>query len=355
VVEGGQSLVASAAERLKLFGVPSQEIRRLKSTGKTRRAVEIDAPISGYVVELNAKPNMYAQPETRLFTITDLSKVWIYAAVFQNEISKVKVGADALVTVDSYPGEQFTGRVDYIWPQIDPMTRTVRVRCELANADGRLRPGMFARVLLRSELGRMLVIPQDGVLRTGTRNIVFIDRGDGFLAPSEVELGPRTGDDLVVLKGLKAGDRIVSSANFLIDSESQLQAAAGTFVPPPPGVSAAASQPGTSMPAAAVEMKTDPDPPARGRDRVRVTLRDASGKPITGANVSVTFYMAAMPAMGMAAMRAQATATDQGNGVYASDIDLQSGGTWQVTIVAAKDGQTIATKQFNVTASGPMA
>jgi Cu(I)/Ag(I) efflux system membrane fusion protein/cobalt-zinc-cadmium efflux system membrane fusion protein len=120
-------------------------------------------------------------------------------------------------------------------------------------------------------------------------------------------------------------------------------------------VSAAAGQPEVSASSATIEMTSDPNPPARGKNRLRLTLKDAAGKPIAGAQVSVTFYMAAMPSMGMAAMRAQAAATDQGNGVYAADMELQSGGSWQVTITAAKDGRTLATKQFNSSVSGSMA
>ncbi len=137
--------------------------------------------------------------------------------------------------------------------------------------------------------------------------------------------------------------------------ESQLQAAAGTFVPPPPGVSAAAGQPQTQGPSVSANLTTDPNPPARGKNKLIVTLKDAADKPLAGAQVSVTFYMAAMPAMGMAAVKAQSTLTDQGDGTYSGTIDLQSGGTWQVTITATKDGQPVANKQFNATVSGPMA
>ena len=158
-----------------------------------------------------------------------------------------------------------------------------------------------------------------------------------------------------MLKGLKAGERIVSSANFLLDSESQLQAAAGTFVPPPPGVSAAAGQPQAQAPAVSANLTTEPDPPARGKNKLIVTLKDVGDKPLAGAQVAVTYYMAAMPAMGMAAMKAQSTLTDQGNGTYSGTIDLQSGGTWLVTITATKDGQPVTNKQFNASVSGPMA
>ena len=352
VTADAASLVDSAAERLKLWGISPREIARLERERTVRRTVEIDSPMSGYIVERNALPNMYVQPDTRLFTITDLSKVWIYAAVFQDEIGKVRPGDPATVTVDAYPGTSFEGRVDFIQPQIDPMTRTARVRCEFINPKGHLMPGMFAHVALDLLMGEQLVIPDSAVLRTGTHNVAFIDRGDGYLTPAEIELGQHVGDQFIVLKGLAPGQQIVSSANFLIDSESQLQAAAGAFVPFPPGVGANAAE---TTPKANIEFTSDPTPLVRGHNKVIVTLRDAKGAAITGAQVTVSFYMAAMPAMGMTAMRAQGTAYDQGNGAYAANIELPSGGTWRLTITASQGGRPIATKQVDASASGSMA
>jgi RND family efflux transporter MFP subunit len=356
VTTDASSLVDSAAERLKLWGVSPREIARLQRERSVRRAVEIDSPMSGYIVERNALPNMYVQPDTRLFTITDLSKVWIYAAVFQDEIGKVRPGDLATVTVDAYPGRSFNGRVDFIQPQIDPMTRTARVRCEFSNSKGQLLPGMFAHVALDLPMGEQIVIPDTAILRTGTHNVAFIDRGDGYLAPAEIELGPHVGDEFIVLKGLSPGQQIVSSANFLIDSESQLQAAAGAFVPPPPGVGAnAGGQSVQTIPQASIEFTSDPNPLARGHNKVIVTLRDSKGAAISGAQVTLSFYMAAMPAMGMATMRAQGPAYDQRNGTYAANLELPSGGTWSLTITASKEGHPIATKQVDVSAGGSMA
>jgi multidrug efflux pump subunit AcrA (membrane-fusion protein) len=356
VTTGASSLVDSAAERLKLWGVSPREIARLQRERSVRRAIEIDSPMSGYIVERNALPNMYVQPDTRLFKITDLSKVWIYAAVFQDEIGKVRPGDPATVTVDAYPGRSFDGRVDFIQPQIDPATRTARVRCEFSNSKGQLLPGMFAHVALDLPMGEQIVIPDTAVLRTGTHSVAFIDRGDGYLAPAGIELGPHVGDEFIVLKGLSPGHQIVSSANFLIDSESQLRAAAGAFAPAPPSVDAnAGGQSVTAIPQTSIEFTSDPNPLARGHNKMIVTLRDSKGAAISGTQVTVSFYMAAMPAMGMAAMRVQGSAEDQGNGTYAANIELPSGGTWSLTITASKGGHPIATKQVDVSAGGSMA
>jgi RND family efflux transporter MFP subunit len=355
VANGAQSLTSAALDRLKLFGVPAAEISRLQREGTVRDAVEIDSPMTGYVVERNALPNLYAQPDTKLYSITTLSSVWIYAAVFQDQLGQVRVGDPVTVTVDAYPGRSFRGRVNFIWEAMDTNTRTARVRCSFENPERLLKLGMYVNISITPRFGRGLVIPDSGVFRTGTHNVVFIDRGDGYLTPTEVELGPRLGHSFQVLNGLHVGDRIVSSANFLIDSESQLQAASGSFVPPPPGVSATAGQPQGQAPAVSANLTTDPNPPARGKNKLTVTVKDSSGKPVSGAQVSVTFYMAAMPAMEMAAMKAQSSLVEQRAGTYAGTIDLQSGGTWQVTLTASKDGQTLVGKQFNVSVSGSMA
>jgi RND family efflux transporter MFP subunit len=349
VASGADYLVNAALERLKLFGVASGEIARLKRERTVRDAVEIDSPMSGYVTEWSALPNKYVQPDARLYTITDLATVWVYAAVYQSQIGEVKVGDPTSVTVDAYPGMTFKGQVDFIWQAIDPTTRTARVRCALLNPKRLLKLGMYVSIALEPRLGNALVIPDSGVFRTGTRNIVFVDRADGYLQPIEVRLGPHAGREFVVLKGVQAGQRIVSSANFLIDSESQLAGALGTFTPPPPGASAAGNAPSGS-----VELTTNPNPPHKGSNEVLVTVRDSSGRQVTDAQVSMVFFMPAMSAMGMSAMRAQANATPKENGVYAATVNLESGGTWNVTVIASKNGKQIASRQLSMSATGGM-
>src|SRR5712664_1489349 len=351
VTEGAASLLEAATERLKQWGVSQREIARLESTGEVQKELEVDSPVSGYITERNALPNLTVQPETRLYSVADLSTVWVLAEVLQNDLGRIKVGNRASLTVDSYPGRAFEGRVNFIYPQVDMMTRTARARLVFANPGLKLTPGMFVNVTLKVPMGKQLVIPASGVLQSGTRQIVFVSRGDGYIEPREVQLGARAGDDFVMLKGVKAGEEIVTSANFLIDSESQLQAALGSFVPPPPGAGAAGA---INAPQAKAELSTEPDPPHKGANTFRVRLADASGRPISGAEVSVTFSMPAMPAMGMAAMRTQVPLTEKGNGLYEGSGQLGSGGTWQVTILAKKNGQVVASKQLAVNATGGM-
>src|SRR5579863_4319352 len=349
VASSATSLLDAAAERLKQWGVPQKEITRLESTGQVQQELEVDSPVSGYITERNALPSVAVQPEMRLYTLADLSTIWIQAQAFQNDLERIKVGAPATLTVNTYPGRAFAGRVDFIYPQVDMDTRTAKVRVVFSNPGLQLKPGMFVNVSLKVPMGNQLVIPATGVLQSGAREIAFVERSDGYIEPREVQLGSRVGDDFIVLKGLKAGEQIVTSANFLIDSESQLQAALGSFVPPPPGAGAASAM---NAPQANAELTSEPNPPNKGSNIFRIKLTDASGSPISGAEVSVTFFMPAMPAMEMAAMRISVPLGDKGNGVYEGSGVLGSGGTWQTTILAKKNGQTIATKQQSVNATG---
>ncbi len=347
-------LVQAAEERLRQFDVPPAEIAALIQSGKVQREIAVVSPASGYITERNALPNAYVQPDTKLYTIADLSTVWVYANVFQSDVGRLKPGDPANVTVDSYPGRTFHGHIDQILPDVDPATRTVRVRLVFRNPRLALKPGMYVSVNIDEPLGRQLVIPSSGVLQAGTREIAFIDHGQGNLEPRVIETGPQIDDSIVVLKGLQPGDRIVSSANFLVDSEAQLQSVAGSFspLPPPPASSSASGAPAGQ--AIHMDLSTEPSPPRKGANTVRIRLTGADGKPLPGAQVTATFLMPAMPAMGMGAQRAMVTLTDEGQGAYSGPLQLASGGTWQVIVAVIRNGQTIATKQLSLEAVGGM-
>ncbi len=353
VASGAAALTEAAAARLRQWDIPQTEIAAVKEAGKPIPDLEITSPVSGYITERNALPNLYVEPATRLYSIADLSRVWVYAQIFQDDVGRLKPGDAARITVDSYSGRVFHGRIESILPQVDMATRTVRVRLDIANPEVRLKPGMFVNADFETNLGRQLVVPASAVLQSGTRQLTFLDQGEGRLVPKEVVTGPRVGDALIVVSGLSAHQRVVTSANFLIDSESQLQAAAGSYLPPPPGASAATPQPSQNA-QANIEFTTDPVPPRKGNNVIRVKLTDAKATPVTGADVSVTFYMAAMPAMGMAAMTTTVKLNGVDGGMYQGAGVLQSGGTWQVTISAQKNGQSLGTKQLHVNATGGM-
>lgn len=355
VAAGADTLVSSAKERLQQWEVPLSEIAKLESTGKVITDLTIKSPVSGYITERNALPNMYVQPETKLYSIADLSTVWVNAQVFQTDVGRIKPGDPAEVTVDAYPGKTFKGRVDVILPQVDMNTRTVRVRLVFSNPGLQLKPGMYVNVGLKSRTSRALTLPASAVFHSGTKTLVFINKGEGNLEPREIELGSRVGEDYVVVKGIKQGDSIVTSANFLIDSESQLQAAAGAFVPPTPGEGAAAAMNAPAgAPQGTIELTTEPSPPAKGSNLFRVKITGANGAPISGAQVSVIFFMPAMQSMGMAAMKTSVNLSDKGNGLYEGSGELGSGGTWQVNIIAQQNGTVVATKHLSVNVAGGM-
>ncbi|HKV80584.1 MAG TPA: FixH family protein [Candidatus Sulfotelmatobacter sp.] len=348
----GDWLVQAASDRLRQFAVSPGQIAKLEQGGKVEHDIEVESPVSGYITERNALPNQYVQSDTKLYTIADLSTAWVYANVAQNDVGRLKLGNSATVNVDAYPGRKFAGRIDQILPQVDPMTRTVRVRLVFANPGVVLKPGMYVNVSIDVPLGRRLVIPSSGVLQAGTRQIAFVDHGQGYLEPREVEIGPRVDDHSVVLKGLRKGERVVSSANFLVDSEAQLQAAMGSFAPPPgAGAAAAMNAPSQQI---GIDLSTDPTPPHKGANTVRVKLTGVDGNAVAGAQTTVTFFMPAMPAMGMAAMRVGETLSEKGNGVYEGPLQLQTGGTWQVTVTVQRNGQTVASKQLSLSATGGM-
>ena len=354
VASGAASLFSAAKDRLLQWEISPSEIDKLDTTGRVITDLTVNSPVSGYVTEKNVLPNMYVQPETHLYTVSDLSDVWVLAQVFQNDAGKIKPGDHAEVTVDAYPGKSFSGRVDYVLPQVDMTTRTLPVRLVIPNPGLKLRPGMYVNVRLKMPLGKQPTVPTSAVFHSGTRNLVFAYRGDGNIEPRQVELGPRVGEQQIVTKGVRVGEQIVVSANFLIDSEAQLQAASGAYVSPSPGVGTSAAMNGPAQTQAAVELATNPSPPHKGNNTVRVKLTSNDGKPLTGAQVTVTFFMAAMQEMGMAAMKTVINASDKGGGMYEGKADLGSGGTWQVTVNATQNGQVIVSKHLTLNATGGM-
>jgi Cu(I)/Ag(I) efflux system membrane fusion protein len=219
------SLVASTRERLRLWDVTDAQMATLARRGKAEPVLTVYAPSSGIVLKREALPGKYVEPGTTLYEVADLSKVWISADIYESEVVAVTLNQPASVTFAAYPGKTFRGNVAYIYPSLNTEARTVRVRVELPNPGLKLKPGMFGTVTLRTDAARTLVVPKEAVLDTGLRQLVFLDRGEGAYVPYPVKLGRRSQDSVEVLEGLKEGDRIVTSANFLLDAESKLASA----------------------------------------------------------------------------------------------------------------------------------
>lgn len=222
VTTGAQSLLASARRRLEYWDVSPEQIDRLLETGEVRKSLTLHAPASGIVMEKNVVEGQAFQAGTSLYMIAGLSEVWVNAEVFESDAAFVREGLTAEITVAALPGRTFTGRIEYVYPTLEERTRSLRARIALANPGRVLKPGMYATVRIASDLGQALTLPASAVLHTGERAVAFVDMGGGRLMPHELRLGARGGDLVQVLSGVEAGDRVVTSAQFLLDSESNL-------------------------------------------------------------------------------------------------------------------------------------
>ncbi len=225
---GQQSLSEAARRRLELWDVPQDEIDQLVRTGQPQKDLILKSPISGTVLQKDVFEKQYITPEKELYVIGDLSTVWVQAKVYEYEIPHVELGQPATVTISSLPDRQFAGKVVFIQPTVDEVTRTVQVRIELPNEEGIFKPGMFAQTSIRHPMGDGLLVPTSAVLHTGERDIAYrVEPGDHFV-PVAVKISPiQFGDKYQILEGLKEGDQIVTSVNFLIDSESRIRLGGG--------------------------------------------------------------------------------------------------------------------------------
>ena len=219
------SLVEAARQRLELWDLSAQQIQEIESTGKPIRSITLYSPAGKFIIARGAFPSQRVTPETELYSVADLSHVWIMADVYETDLDKVRIGLGAAIDLPSESGRKFMARVNYIQPEVDPTTRTVKIRLEASNPSLRLKPEMFVDVDFHLSGARRLTVPVDAVLDAGIRKTVFVDHGDGHLEPRAVETGDRFGDRVEIRRGLKPDERIVTSGTFLIDSESQLKSA----------------------------------------------------------------------------------------------------------------------------------
>lgn len=218
----------AARRRLAYWDITEEQLDRLAASGTVSRTLTLVSPVRGVVLDKDVLEGQRVMPGERLYRIADLSEVWVEGDVFEQDLALVREGAQVHIEVSAYPGEHLMGRISFVYPTVDVRTRTNRIRLTVANRDGRLKPGMFATIWLEAEVGHgALVIPRQAVVVTGERNVVFVRDADGMLQPREVVLGPRAGDRVAVLAGLTAGERIVASANFLVDAESRLGSTGG--------------------------------------------------------------------------------------------------------------------------------
>jgi Cu(I)/Ag(I) efflux system membrane fusion protein len=228
----GNSLAESARRRLKLWDITDDQIKTLEESGQPKKTLTLYSPSSGVVLERAVSKGTSVMPGMALYKLADLSVVWVLADIYEYELPFIRLGQSAAVQLSYLPGETFTGKAIYIYPYLDANTRTAKVRFEFPNPHGKLKPEMYANVEIKVHMGQRLAVPEGAIIDTGIRQMAIIDKGSGYFEPREVKVGAKVDNYYEVIKGLKAGEKVVTSANFLIDSESRLKEAMGGMAMP---------------------------------------------------------------------------------------------------------------------------
>ena len=223
--EDADRLVQATRKRLQYFDIPEKVIREIETSGRVRRELPLDSPFTGTVIRIGVEAGHYITPKHQLYRIADLSTVWVYAEVYEPDLPWIRQGDKAMIAVASQPGKKFAGTIDYIYPYEEGKTRTVKVRLVFANRDGLLKPGMFADITIHASTRKVLAVPSEAIIRSGAREQVFVVRGPGVFEPREVVTGVEADGYTEIKRGLNPHESVVTSAQFLIDSESKLKEA----------------------------------------------------------------------------------------------------------------------------------
>jgi Cu(I)/Ag(I) efflux system membrane fusion protein len=339
ISSGSQSLLDATRQRLRLWDVQDAEIEQLEKDGKVKRELTIYSPVNGLVTEREAfHHGRFVSPEMDLYKLVDLSTVWILGEVYESELPYVRNGQAVEIELPyAAQATSLRGRVTYVYPYLEPKTRTVQVRMEFPNPGYRLRPGMFVNVKLKADLGRSIAVPEDAVLDTGTRQYVFVDRGEGYLEPRPVKAGAEAEGYIAIESGLRAGERVATAANFILDSESRLKGAFASMGTPEALQVESSGAKASGLRAEIVE----PSVAKVGRNLLRVRITDASGRPVSGAGVELSLFMPQMA--NMAAMNVKATLEPMQDGQYQGQVDIPMAFSWQTIIAVRKDDKAMGT------------
>jgi len=223
IAKDATALLEAAKQRLKLWDITEAQIRKIEETATPIRTLTLYSPVSGYITQKMVVQGMRVMPGEKLFDVADLSTLWVIADVYERELPLIKTGQEARITLSYFPGKTYVSQIDYIYPSLSTETRTAKVRFTISNSNGQLKPQMFTNVEIKIHLGQLLVVPESAVLDTGQGHVAYVDMGDGYFEPRQVTLGLRAERMAQILDGLKAGEKVAVSANFLIDSEAQLK------------------------------------------------------------------------------------------------------------------------------------
>ena len=351
---GSDSLLESAHRRLSLWDISEEQISDLEKTGKPKRNLTFYSPINGFVLKKDAVQGMRIMPDKELYTIADLSTVWVNADIYEYELAYIRVGQKATIKLAYYPARDFVGKVSWIAPVLDEKTRTAKVRLEFPNRDFVLKPEMYANAEVEIHAGRKLAVPDEAVLDSGLRKVVFLDKGEGRFEPAEVKIGNKFDGYYEVLEGLSPGERILASASFLLDSESRLKEAMGAMA----GMAGHGDMKGMETQAAAkagpqerkvqdltLTLLTQPEKPKAGENVIRLKITDKAGQPIKDAQVSFVFNMT-MP--GMIPSKGEGKLSK--DGFYETKTMLAMAGQWEVTVTIRRPGQKEIQEKFSLVA-----
>jgi Cu(I)/Ag(I) efflux system membrane fusion protein len=373
VREQAERLLEASRDRLRLWTLTDEQIDEVARHEKAKTYLPIASPVTGYVIEKQVFNGMFVQPETRLYSIADLSVVWMNAEIYEFEVPFVKVGQLVAASFSAYPGETFHGRVSYIYPYLNQEARTVKVRVELPNPKLLLKPEMYGTAEIKVNRGVQLTLPEAALLDSGTRKLVFVVRGEGLFEPREVKVGPKIGAYYEILEGVQRGERVVTSGNFLIDSESKLMAATNMMGSlGMAGIKMEQAQmgkmeemggrkmEGTPTPTkeqpskqekvvdeVGVVLMTDPTPPRVGDNRIRVQVNTGTRKEQPTA-VSLTSTMP-MPDMMPATVRMKPAAEADW---FEASVNLGMAGKWDLTVTIQRRGQPEVKAEFSVMVGG---
>lgn len=344
-------LVAASRRRLELWGLSPQQIQEIARAEHAPVQITISSTVSGTVMERKVTLGQYVKEGDALYTVADLSTVWVKADVYESDLARVRAGQPVEITAEAQPGK-LRGRVDFIEPTFNPQTRTVALRIQVANPGLRLRPGMFVHALLARSAGQdVLAVPRSAVLDTGTRKLVYVVRGNGVFEQRQVDLGAADEEFYPVRSGVREGERVVTHGSFLMDSQTRLTGGmAGMFGGSKEfsaNLSQAASGAGGAL---KVVFRSVPEPATGGAETAfHVSVNDPSGKAVGDAQVSVTLLMPAMPAMGMAEIR-QSTELKWDGTQYSGSMTVPTAGSWNVTVEVNRNGQGVAVYRTNLRA-----
>ncbi|MBI4472121.1 MAG: efflux RND transporter periplasmic adaptor subunit [Acidobacteria bacterium] len=332
-------LVQASRRRLELWGLNSAQINALTMSPETPIHITTFSTVSGIVISRNVTEGQYVSEGETLFTVADLSAVWVKADIYESDIADVRIGQSVSIISPAAPGTTLRGRVDFIEPLVNEQSRTIPVRIQVPNPGMRLRPGMFVQAAFAIRGGgRVLGAPRSAVIDTGTEKVVYIAKEGGLFERRKVELGTPGETSYPVISGLTAGERVVTHGTFLIDSQTRLTGGmTGMF-----GGSKSFDQPAAQSDLK-VTLRTEPDPPLGSEENnVVVTVQEASGQAVSDAQVKVTIIMPAMPSMGMPEMRGSADLTWNGS-AYTGKLNVAMGGPWNVAVEVRRGGQLLTT------------